>query len=294
MLDSHACIITTSTPAVQSAGGSETDTHTWRSYLAEQRMVRNISVDAQGKPLPYDSPRNTSVYVKLDMAGRTLVLAREVGAGELERLDFQRDGHGNAVSYREVHTARRDLLTPAPEQPSVAYGFINHYSSDGLLEKHNRTDSGGSINYRHDADGRCQLILADDGIEQRDYDEAGRLSIQSFSSVNPDTPTASTQSSVTTHRYDEQGRLHAIERDGDGPAALPVDGQPDVQMFWSYVGDGSWSVETLDFTSQSPNDTVERDGASVAARRTIETWSAGCAALEATIPVPLGNACATD
>jgi hypothetical protein len=306
MTDSRTCIITTSTPSGQSAGSDPTriagtpatpSSYVWRSYLAEQRIVRDIAVDAQGKPLPYDSTANASTYAKLDADGHVLVRAVEAGGGELQRFDFARDRRGNVVSYREVRTAHRDLDAPAPEAPSVAYDFVNHYSTEGLLEKHNRADSSGSTGYRHDADGRCQLILADDGIEHRDYDADGRLSAQIFGPMNPDAPTdpaTSTPSSVTTHRYDDRGRPLAVERDGGGPAALPVDGQPDAQTLWSYADDGSCSVESSDFTSDSPNDMLERDGLMVAARHEIQTWSPGCAALQASIPAPAGAACATD
>jgi YD repeat-containing protein len=294
MTDSQACIITTSTPA---GAGDPTRTYVWRSYLAEQRIVRDIAIDAQGKPLAYDAPANTSTYAKLDTDGHMLVRALEAGGGELQRFDFARDRHGNIISYRELHTAHRDLEAPAPEAPSVAYDFVNHYSTDGLLEKHNRADSSGSTDYRHDADGRCLLILADDGIEHRDYDGDGRLSAQIFGPMDPDAPTdpaTSTPSSVTTHRYDDRGRPLAVERDGGGSAAWPVDGQPDVQTLWSYADDGSCSVESIDFTSDSPNVTVERDGGMVAAHEQLQTWSTGCTAVQASIPVPAGTACATD
>ena len=298
MTDSQACIVTTSTPSAQSADGSEPSRRfVWRSYLAEQRILREIAIDAQGKPLPYDSAANTSTYTKLDVDGRVLVRAQEAGGGELQRSDFARDRHGNVVSQREIHTAHRDLDAPAPEAPSVAHDFVNHYSSAGLLEKHNRADSSASTNYRHDADGRCQLILADDGIEHRDYDAQGRLQAQLFGPMNPDAPTdpaTSTPSSVTIHRYDERGRPLASERDGGGPAALPVDGQPDVQTLWSYADDGSCSVELRDFTSDSPNDTLERNGVLVAARRELQIWSTGCVAVQASIPVPAGAACVAD
>jgi hypothetical protein len=298
MTNSEACIITTGAPPAQSADGSDpTRSFVWRSYLAEQRIVRDIAVDAQGKPLPYDSAANTSSYARLDADGRVLVRAVEAGGGELQRSDFARDQHGNVMSQREVHTTHRDLQAPAPEQPSVAYDFVNHYSSDGLLERHNRADSSGGTDYRHDPAGRCQLILADDGIEHRDYDADGRLSAQIFGPMDHDAPTdpaTSTPSSVISHRYDDRGRPLALERDGGGPGALPVDGLPDVQTRWSYADDGSWSVETSDFTSDDPNDSVERDGAMVAARRELQTWSAGCAALQSSIPVPAGSACVAD
>lgn len=284
MTDSQACIITTSTAAPQSAAGaSPTLSYVWRSYLAAQRVVREIAIDAQGKPLSYDSTENTSTYLKLDLAGHVLVRATEAGGGELRRFDFARDKHGNIVSQSEVHTAHRDLEAPAPEAPSVNVDFVNHYSSEGLLEKHNRADSSGGTDYEHDSDGRCQLIRADDGIEHREYDADGRLSTQFFGPMNPDAPTdpMASPSSVTTHRYDDEGRPLAIERDGGGPSALPVDGQPDFRTLWSYSDDGSCRAESVDLTSGSPGDTVQ-------------TWSAGCVAVQASIPVPQGDTCTTD
>src|SRR3569832_1628617 len=56
MTDPQACIIASSTRSAQSADGSSpTRGYIWRSYLVEQRVVRDIAVDAQGKPLAYDS-----------------------------------------------------------------------------------------------------------------------------------------------------------------------------------------------------------------------------------------------
>lgn len=283
MTDSQACIITTSTSSARSADGSPTRSYVWRSYLSTRRIVRDIAIDAQGKPLSYDSTENASTYVKLDVSGYVLARAMEAGGGELQRFDYARDRHGNIVSQSEVRTAHRDLEAPAPEAPSADFDFVNHYSSSGLLEKHNRADSSGGTDYEHDSEGRCQLIRADDGIEHREYDADGRLSAQFFGPMNPDAPTdpVASPSSVMRHRYDDRGRPLVVERDGGGPAALPVDGQPDFRTQWSYADDGSCSAESVDLTGDSPNDTVQ-------------TWSAGCAGLQASIPAPGGSACSTD
>ena len=295
MTDPGACIVTTSTFSAQSSGGRDvTSSYRWLSYVAEQGILRDIAVDAAGKPLPFDSPANTSAYTKLDADGRVLVRAVEAGGGALQRSDFRRDSHGNVMSYREVHTARRNLDAPSPEEPGVAYDFVNHYSSSGLLEKHNRADSSASIDYRHDAQGRCQLIVSSDQFEHRDYDESGRLGAQLFGPMAPDAAVdLASPSSITTHRYDDQGRPLAVEQDGGGPGALPVDGEPDIQALWSY-DDGGWQIESIDFTSDTPNDSIERNGTMVSALHRSEAWSAGCAALQSSMPLPTGNACVAD
>jgi len=298
LTDSGACIVTTSAPAERSGDASAvTVRRRWRSYLAEEQVLREIAIDAEGRPLPASAAENRSAYTKLDAEGHTLVFAVEAGGGSLLRSDFRRDRHGNVMSYRRVHTEQRDLDATPREAVEVSYDFVNHYSSAGLLEKHNRADSSASLDYRHDAEGRCEWIVDDTRAEHRDYDASGRLSVQLVELLNPSAPSGavdSADSSSIVHRYDEQGRCIAIEQDGGGPAALPADGQPDVQTSWSYADDGSWQIETVDFLSDTPNDSVERDGTRVDAQRQTESWSAGCAAVQASIPVPTGSACRTD
>ena len=298
LTDPEACIVVSSTRSAQSSGVGEMYlTRRWRSYDAELRIVRDISVDEQGHPLALADTANTSTYTKLDEAGRVLIRAVEAGGGALERFDDTRDRRENVVSHRQARSALRDLTRTPPEEPSVAYDFINHYESSGLLQKHNRTDSSSSISYTHDASGRCEFIVDDQRVEHREYDAQGRLSIQSVDPLTPETPVdplSKPSSSVTTHRYDDQDRPISVEQDGDSLRALPIDGQPDLQTLWSYAADGSVLIEYVDFSSDTPNDRVERNGELVPAQHRSEAWSSGCAAVQASIPQPEGSGCVAD
>ena len=53
-------------------------------------------------------------------------------------------------------------------------------------------------------------------------------------------------------------------------------------------------IEYIDYTSEAPNDLIIRDGTAQMALHRIESWSAGCAALQASIPVAPGSACVAD
>jgi hypothetical protein len=187
--DPQVCIVVSSTRSAQSSGVGETQlTRHWRSYDAEQRIVREISVDDGGKPLALADAANTSTYTKLDQAGRVLSRAIEAGGGALERFDDQRDRRGNVVSHRQSRSALRDLSRSPPEEPSVSYDFINHYESSGLLQKHNRTDSSSSISYSHDSSGRCEFIIDEQRVEHRQYDSNGWLSLQSVDPLTSEPP----------------------------------------------------------------------------------------------------------
>jgi hypothetical protein len=298
LADPEACIVVGSTGSAQSSGLSEPYvTRRWRSYDAEQRIVRDISVDEEGHPLALADAANTSTYTKLDEAGRVLIRAVEAGGGELDRFDDTRDRRGNVVFHRQSRSALRDLSRSPPEEPSVSLAFINHYESTGLLQKHNRTDASFSVSYSHDASGRCEFIFDEERVEHREYDSNGRLSTRSVDPLVSEPavePLSKPASSVTTHRYDDQGRPISVEQDGDSFRALAIDGQPDIQTLWSYPADGSVLIEYIDFSSDTPNDRVERNGELVPAQDRREAWSSGCAAVQASIPVPEGSGCVAD
>jgi YD repeat-containing protein len=269
-------------------------TRRWRSYAAAQHILRDVSVDADGTPLEPDAAANTSTYVLLSERGRPLISAQEAGAGALLRSDYQRDTHGNARSYRQTLTTTRGVSASPPELPSVAYDFVNHYdASSGLLLKHNRSDGSAGINYTHDANGRCESISDEVSIERRQYDSNGRLASRQLDALDPLTLVAAA-SSVTTYRYDEQGRPLAIEEDGGGPGAQAPDGKADVLIRWSYADDEAAIVEYIDYGSDTPNDTVERDGQPLNAMHRWESWSPGCEAVQAELPVAGGEACVTE
>jgi len=293
MTDTGACIVTTETPLLAPAAERASDiTRRWRSYDDGQHLLRDVSVDAEGQPLGLYASSNTSSYAMLNGQGRTLTSAWEVGQGTLERSDYARDLHGNVISYRQSRTSARGLNVP-PEDPSLAYDFVNHYEPSGLLRKHARADSSATINYTHDSNGRCEHVVDDVWIEQREYDSNGRLSTQRVDPVDPGAA-SKLASSITTHRYDDEGRPLAVEQDGGGSLALPIDGQPDILTLWSYAADGGWFVEHIDFSSDTPNDSVDRDGQLASAWHRWESWSPGCAAVQASIPRPTAEACVTD
>ena len=296
MSDQGACIITTGAPALPLPDARGADvTRRWRSYDAAQHILRDVAVDADGKPLELEAATNTSTYALLSDRGRLLISAREAGAGSLQRSDYDRDTHGNAVSYRQTLTTTRGVSASPPELPSVAYDFVNHYeASSGLLRKHNRSDGSASINYTHDANGRCESIIDDVWVERRTYDANGRLGSQRLDPLDPAVAAGQAASSITTHLYDDQGRPLAIEVDGGGPGALPIDGQADVLTRWSYADDAGVVVEYIDYDSDTPNDSLERDGQQVSALHRWESWSPGCDAVQAEIPVPSGAACVTE
>src|SRR5688572_22026993 len=116
MTDAAACTITTSAGSERSGDPAAQAIHRrWRSYLAEDHILRDIAIDAEGHPLPTSAADNGSAYVKLDAEGNTLVRAVEADGGKLLRIDVRRDRHGNALSHREVHTSLRDLDALPPE-----------------------------------------------------------------------------------------------------------------------------------------------------------------------------------
>jgi len=297
MSDPGACIITAGAPALPLPDARGADvTRRWRSYDAAQRILRDVSVDADGKPLEPDAPGNTSIYLLLSEQGRPLISAREAGAGALQRSDYARDKHGNVRSYRETRTATRGVIALPPELPTVAYDFVNHYDASGLLIKHNRADGSAGINYTHDASGRCESSIDELWIERRQYDANGQLGSRRIDPLDPLAPAVaggSTASSITSYRYDSQGRPLAIEEDGGGPGALPIDGNADALTRWNYADDGGAVGEYIDYGSDTPNDSMDRDGELVSALHRWESWSPGCNAVQANIPVPTGQACAT-
>ncbi|HKO95010.1 MAG TPA: RHS repeat domain-containing protein [Polyangiaceae bacterium] len=296
MNDAGACVITTGAPAMPSldARGAEV-TRRWRSYDAEQRILRDVSVDAEGKPLELDAAANTSSYAWLNEAGRPLISAREAGAGTLQRSDYDRDTHGNAVSFRQTLTTLRGVSASPPEPPSAAYDFVNHYdASSGLLRKHNRTDGSASISYTHDSSGRCESIIDELSVELRQYDADGRLSSQRLDPLDPLAPETAggPTSTLTSYRYDAEGRLLSIQREAGAQGASA--GTVEVVTRWTHADDGSVIVEYIDYGSDAPNDSVERDGQLVSALHRWESWSPGCGAVQASVPVPANRACITE
>jgi hypothetical protein len=294
--DPSVCIVTTR--AIRNgAEAAEGISQRWRSYDESQRILSDVAVDAQGRRLAPGAGLSNSSYLRLSDAGRTLVHALELGGGELERTDYARDSHGNSMSVRQARTRRRELTASMTETPLDAHDYLNKYDPSGLLLSHSRTDSSWTVHYTHDESGRCSSIADDERIERREFDDQGRLRLQTFEpapEVVAADPTALLGSVSITHRYDEQGRPLALEQDGSLERALQSDGQADVQTLWSYAADGSVRIERIDFTSQAPNDELEQDGAQRSAAHSVEVWSSACAALDTLVPAPQGSACSAD
>src|SRR4029079_14955726 len=65
LTDSEACIVTTTTVGA-AFGGEPSSTYRWLTYVAEQRIVRDIAIDAEGTPFRLSSIANSSTYRRLD------------------------------------------------------------------------------------------------------------------------------------------------------------------------------------------------------------------------------------
>jgi hypothetical protein len=180
----------------------------------------------------------------------------------------------------------------------------NVYAADGKLLSSTETSYGpgfqGSpgpttrITYSHDAEGRCQRIESTgdrSSVELYTYDAAGRVATIQTDRSAVSTPVRSRCASVlTTNEYDAAGRLRqSIVK------ATPNRGCDERLPYWSqsftYAADGSVTIDSINYDDDVTNDTIVIDGKATPVSRSVQTRSAGCAAIDALTTPNVGNAC---
>ena len=124
-------------------------------------------------------------------------------------------------------------------------------------------------------------------IETRTYDDAGRVL-----TVEVDSTGAAQgwffmpcSSSVTINEYDSEGRLKSSTRKAAPDCGCSEESQ--ARRFstqtYDYDADGNQRIESVDYLTDTPNDTITVDGAELHVGHFVETRTAGCASIEAQI-----------
>lgn len=274
---------------------STTVSYARRSYDPLRRLRTELPLDNQGQPARSATALSRVNYHAFSAEGRELLFALPKG-DQLMRVDYARDEHGNLVSAREsyVQSLDEELQT----QGSLLYGFSNSYDDAGRLVQ--RVTTGGQWGsptpvtyvYRHDDQGRCSGVATPERSERWDYDAQGRLALLHIElSDSADDQYDSASSYEIRQRYDEQGRLIAIEQDGGGLFELPMDGTIDSATLHHYQADGSLSSEYIDGLTDYGIDPLPNGRTG---HHYFELLSPGCQALEASIPSPSSLGCKTD
>lgn len=231
-----------------------------------------------------NAPTTNALHYRVNEAGWMITYA-----GDGFRHDHSRDEQHNVTRFEFVYEDWTDLLLPTQASPYMSYDATHTYGEDGLLTETTQTENDDVTTYEyvHDAEGRCAQIQITGTLqrtETRTYVE-GRLERVTARISQTDGETSRVV--VTTYSYDETERIIAVEQDGGGHWGANADGTPSIVSYWSYETDGRYSVDSRDYTTDTPNDVA--DGRSCS--RVVITYSAGCNALLEQIPVPTSLAC---
>lgn len=280
------CIVVMYVPADASFRRDDFVHRVRRSYDEATRVVEERSVDEMMGRAPAGQGDLFWLY---DSEGRLLAYA-----GVEFRYDYEYDDHGNLSVERVSHPASRDLF--APRDPlRILTVHENHYDGERLTESATRaTDpEAGRRTFHEDEKGRCDRVGVDytradvsDVIETRAYDERDRLVRTEVVSV-PDAPRK--VHTVRDYAYDDSGRLVSMEQQGGGLWRALAEGRVDVAQYVSSRDDGTRVTEDVDFTTDTPDGYVERDGMPRPAGIFYRIASAGCSALEQRIPQRTGG-----
>lgn len=288
--DGGACVITRSV-----GRGSDTSDPRYERvrYDSTTRVLtRESSLDAD-----FAEIRSTERSL-LDEEGRELARVAEDSYNHMSwRFDRTFDAQGNLLESLATYT---DDLEFAHVPSGGHYGeqrFEHEYDADGKLsESHTRVWEPGSWNYSHwsyhsGSNGDCERIEAEGeqrGSSQESFVyERGRLS---GTRVLLDVQGAKLEIE-TKLRYDGKGRISAVEQDGDEHSHASVDGVLDVVRSYEYDSDGSATRTDVDYTCDTPNETLERDGDEIWLCSSTEHRSAKCAAIVEKLDRPRSKAC---
>jgi hypothetical protein len=234
--------------------------------------------------------------------GRMVAHAGLYAGGEFQH-DLAYDEHGNHKDFKLSYPDPPNLSVPSPAPVWIGTSYAHVYAADGKLLSSTATSYGPGFQsspapatrttYTHDAEGRCQRIEStrDSGsVELYTYDAAGRVA-----TVQTDRNTVSPHSRwcasvLATNEYDAAGRLRqSIIK------ATPNHGCDERLPYWTqnytYAADGSVTIESISYDTDVTNDTVVIDGKATPVSRSVQTRSAGCAAIDALTTPDVGNAC---
>jgi hypothetical protein len=280
-----------------------------RSFDAKLRVLEEQPIESDGTSTdPSDPNLSHALYWRWDSGGRLQMRAGGGSGYRAFRQDYQRDEHDNLIASVFVYSDDFELGDAPSGDPYSAAYYHNSYGSDGLLNGHGveRTEGANvavspTFTYQHDEQGRCLVVSSTSarGVEvnRLEYDDANRMKLRTteLSEVAPTDSVSDPIRIVESLQYDEQGRPIRIESDGEAVFQLSTaDGVPDTFSRTRYYPDGSHLTEWLSFTSDVPNDEVERNGVLEPAWHSIVFSSAGCQAVQANVPAPTSLACFAD
>jgi len=215
--------------------------------------------------------------------------------------DYSYDDRGNVTEIRGSYPGVPDVKTPSTAGTSSGTTYQNEYAGSTLVAStsipYNPNLDGGVApgtrrTFRQNELGQCDLIQtftteadAPTFTETRTYTTAGRLETSKVTAGS--TVTWPCASSFTRRTYDDLGRV--LEKrtwcgaDDSGDAAGVT--------LYQYQPDGSQTIESMDFLSDTPNDVIVTPSGSRTLNHWIMTRSSGCAAMDAAIGAPDGPEC---
>jgi hypothetical protein len=210
------------------------------------------------------------------------------------------DTQGNENDFRLTYPPEPDVMTPSTASVYIGTEYRNEYDVQGRLTvstqvPYGTAGSGGSRSVFHeDAMGRCDRIettrMANQPVqlvELRSYDDKDRIARVEITTTPAQIPYICPDS-IRLTTYDEKGRVTAVNT----WCSRTTNGNVDRSTTYVYEADGATTVEFLDFTSDTPNDTIpDSDGGSRSATHSFESRSAACAEIEAATTRMRDNRC---
>lgn len=261
--------------------------------------------DAEARVLSQDwsrDPELANIHLSerslLDEAGRLLITTARDFHNEMSwRFDRTLDEHGNVLESLATYTDDLEF-SHEPEGRRYSEQHYEHvYDDAGRLSE---SFVRGTVSFppfdhfRYESlpDGSCERVVAEGGDERSTETFAYDGERASGSTVEQKLRGLEAELR-TVLRYDDAGRIEAVEEDGDEHNNISADGQPDVLQSYEYAADGAVTITWLDYNTDTPNEEVDRDGEKTWVYRSVITRSPECARLSERIDREHSTACSS-
>ena len=202
--------------------------------------------------------------------------------------DYVYDLQGNERDFRLTYPPRPDVTVPSTASVHIGTEYRNEYDAQDRLTVSTQVGYGASSIpgsrsvFHEDAMGRCDRIETTrmgsqsvHVVELRSYDDKDRIARVETTSTEQNPFICPDTIRLTT--YDQMGRIVAANT----WCGRTTTGNVARSTTYVYGADGAVTVDSLDFTTDVPNDTIpDGDGGSRSAGHSIESRSAACAEIE--------------
>ncbi len=220
------------------------------------------------------------------------------------RHDYTYDSAGNETHWGLSDTIALDLTVPAQppfrssRESTHTYDALGRLSASTVVHYYSGTTATTNYTYSHDDASRCAVITSNNAAgntpvsktETRTYQSDGGIRSEATAVVTS-TDSVMTTVGVTELKADALGRWLTVVTDGGSFLSGDADGTPDNARTYSYAADGTITIVSLDFLTDTPNDEIMRDGRLIYVGRQDYTITSQCASMPVSMHKLDGNAC---